>query len=449
MQPMGPGGSQADDLTQIEGVGPKIAELFKSQGIDTYSDLASKTPDQLRELLGAEFAAHDPSTWPDQAAMASSGDWEGLRAWQDQLEGGREIGGAGAAPAMGGGPIGGAPGGNPIGGPIGGDTMGSNPVGSDPMGGNPIGGNPMGGGMGGGAIGDPGAMGFASGDMVTPAVPPTDAQPGFVSPQMDDATPLVESVVPEAAGDDLTLIEGIGPKIAETLNAGGVSTFAQLGAMSPGDVSNSLGSTFASHDPTTWPKQAQMAAAGQWDELKVWQDQLDGGREVQASDDLTLIEGIGPKGQELLNNAGITTLAQLATTDAETIRGWLAADGMGAHDPTTWPKQAELAAAGKMDELKAWQDELDGGKIVAAKTPDDLTIVEGIGPKGQEILNNAGITTFAELAKTEATKIAELLAADGMSAHDPTTWPAQAQMAAEGRMEELKKWQDELDGGRA
>jgi hypothetical protein len=32
------------------------------------------------------------------------------------------------------------------------------------------------------------------------------------------------------------------------------------------------------------------------------------------------------------------------------------------HIPATWPKQAEMAAAGKWDELKAWQDELDGGK---------------------------------------------------------------------------------------
>ena len=32
------------------------------------------------------------------------------------------------------------------------------------------------------------------------------------------------------------------------------------------------------------------------------------------------------------------------------------------HDPTTWPKQAALAAEGKFEELKAWQDKLSGGK---------------------------------------------------------------------------------------
>jgi len=39
------------------------------------------------------------------------------------------------------------------------------------------------------------------------------------------------------------------------------------------------GSRYAAHNPGTWPRQAQMAADGKWDELKVWQDELDGGKE--------------------------------------------------------------------------------------------------------------------------------------------------------------------------
>ena len=31
--------------------------------------------------------------------------------------------------------------------------------------------------------------------------------------------------------------------------------------------------------PATWPKQAKMAADGKWDELKKWQDEMDGGIE--------------------------------------------------------------------------------------------------------------------------------------------------------------------------
>lgn len=86
----------------------------------------------------------------------------------------------------------------------------------------------------------------------------------------------------------------------------------------------------------------------------------------------------------------------------------------------------------------------------SADQKDDLRKVEGIGPKIASLLNDAGIFTFAELAATEASKIKDILVAAGSryGFHDPTTWPAQAKMAAEGRWDELKKWQDELDGGK-
>jgi len=77
---------------------------------------------------------------------------------------------------------------------------------------------------------------------------------------------------------------------------------------------------------------------------------------------------------------------------------------------------------------------------------DDLKKVEGIGPKIAETLNNAGISTFAELAKTDAAKISEIIA-DVRGNHVTDTWPKQAQLAADGKWDELQKWQDELDGG--
>ncbi len=91
------------------------------------------------------------------------------------------------------------------------------------------------------------------------------------------------------------------------------------------------------------------------------------------ADDLKKIEGIGPKISELLNNAGIFTFAQLADTDASKVKEVLAAAGSryAAHDPTTWPKQAQMAASGEWDKLKAWQDELDGGKIVNTSSEEE------------------------------------------------------------------------------
>jgi len=79
---------------------------------------------------------------------------------------------------------------------------------------------------------------------------------------------------------------------------------------------------------------------------------------------------------------------------------------------------------------------------------DDLKKIEGIGPKIASTLAEAGISTFAELAKTEPAKISEIIS--GVRGNHVTdTWPAQAQLAADGKWDELKKWQDELDGGKA
>ena len=80
--------------------------------------------------------------------------------------------------------------------------------------------------------------------------------------------------------DDLTKVEGIGPKLAEALNAAGIKSFAQLAGKSSGEVKDIIvaaNSRFASHNPRTWPAQAKLTAEGKWDDLKKWQDELDGG----------------------------------------------------------------------------------------------------------------------------------------------------------------------------
>ena len=87
-----------------------------------------------------------------------------------------------------------------------------------------------------------------------------------------------------AKGDDLKLIEGVGPKIAEVLTAAGVASFQDLADADAGklrEILDAAGSQFASHDPTTWPQQAELAAQGKMDELKALQDELQGGREVE------------------------------------------------------------------------------------------------------------------------------------------------------------------------
>ena len=102
------------------------------------------------------------------------------------------------------------------------------------------------------------------------------------------------------------------------------------------------------------------------------------------------------------------------------------------------------ASDAEIKELKASLAKMEA----AASLPDDLTRIEGIGPKVQKLLQEAGITTMGQLAKASVDKLTEIVHAGGMAMADPGTWAEQAQLAAEGKWDELQVLQDELVGGR-
>ena len=81
-----------------------------------------------------------------------------------------------------------------------------------------------------------------------------------------------------------------------------------------------------------------------------------------APDSLKKLEGIGPKVESILNGIGITTFAELAETDVETLRETLAVAKLQMMDPSSWGEQAELAAKGDWDALEKLQGELKGGR---------------------------------------------------------------------------------------
>lgn len=85
---------QPDNLKRIEGIGPKIAEVLKASGIDSFAKLATMTPEQIKDLLnqaGDRFSFQDPATWPAQAELAAQGEWDKLKKWQDELKGGKLV----------------------------------------------------------------------------------------------------------------------------------------------------------------------------------------------------------------------------------------------------------------------------------------------------------------------------------------------------------------------
>ena len=85
---------------------------------------------------------------------------------------------------------------------------------------------------------------------------------------------------------------------------------------------------------------------------------------------------------------------------------------------------------------------------VEKKVADDLTKLEGIGPKVSKILAEAGYASFADLAKADPVEVDKVLDANKLQMMDSAGWIDQAKLAAAGDMEGLAKLQDELKGGR-
>jgi predicted flap endonuclease-1-like 5' DNA nuclease len=81
---------QPDDLTKLEGIGPKINALLQANGFHTFANLAQADVAILRQILvEAGLRIHDPTTWPEQAALAAAGQWESLSELQARLKAGR------------------------------------------------------------------------------------------------------------------------------------------------------------------------------------------------------------------------------------------------------------------------------------------------------------------------------------------------------------------------
>jgi predicted flap endonuclease-1-like 5' DNA nuclease len=81
----------ANDLTIVEGIGPKINELFNANGIKTFAQLAAATVPQMRKILdggGSRFRIANPSTWAQQGALAAENKWAELKKLQDKLSAG-------------------------------------------------------------------------------------------------------------------------------------------------------------------------------------------------------------------------------------------------------------------------------------------------------------------------------------------------------------------------
>jgi len=82
-----------NDLTVIEGIGPRIADTLQATGgIKTWWELHRTDVATLRTLLdgaGPRFRVHDPATWPQQAGLLARGEWEAFMDLTAKLRGGK------------------------------------------------------------------------------------------------------------------------------------------------------------------------------------------------------------------------------------------------------------------------------------------------------------------------------------------------------------------------
>jgi predicted flap endonuclease-1-like 5' DNA nuclease len=162
-----------------------------------------------------------------------------------------------------------------------------------------------------------------------------------------------------------------------------------------------------------------------------------------AADDLTQLVGIGPKAASALSAAGVTTYAALAEQNEPQLRRALHdADMAPPANVGTWPMQASLASKGDWQGLMKYNNQAARSRPApqaaaaapaAAEPAQDLTQIKGIGPRIASILNDGGITNYAQLEHANGGDLRQIIATGG--ALPPATidsWPTQASYASRG-----------------
>jgi len=181
-----------------------------------------------------------------------------------------------------------------------------------------------------------------------------------------------------------------------------------------------------------------------------------------------ILEGVGPKIESILKDAGYTNWESIANASDSDLQKVLddAGPRYRMHNPADWSAQARFASRGQWEQLVQYQKDIDGDvsepsskaeklyfKAIgfAAAKPSDLKVVEGVGPKIESLLKNAGIQNWSMLASSSVNRIQDILTAAGdrYRLADPGTWPKQAELASQGKWTELKEYQDFLSGGKA
>jgi predicted flap endonuclease-1-like 5' DNA nuclease len=454
------------DLKVIEGIGNKTERALKTAGILEWSDLAAANEATIKDALdkaGISYQADEISGWKYQAKLASEGNWDTLFQYQKDVDTKAGLPSSSSKAEK-----------------IALMTMGFSTKKSDlsiVQGLDP---------RAQAILKTAGIRNWADLSATTPdRLKKILGDAGYKYDSSIDSWPAQASLATSGnwaklkafqtnqygksiQENGLLALRGITDEAIKILETNGIGSIEELANADNYTLYNAFG---GANDTYNWyylRNQARYARDGEWKTFETYQS--DSFALAFRPDNLQVIEGIGPKIQELLNQNGIITWANLAQETPERLREMLDEGGptFKMHDPKSWPEQASLADADKWEDLIKYQKFLDSGResvgtidspskaekmmvkiLGIISNPDDLKIVEGIGPKIEELLKNNGINDWSDLANTTVKRLKEILASEGdrYRLAIPDTWPKQAQLADTGKWVELKTYQDYLQGG--
>ncbi len=265
--------------------------------------------------------------------------------------------------------------------------------------------------------------------------------------------------------DDLSQLNGMSEDAIAIYKANGIHSISDLKNANEDDLAGYF--TDSKHNYYFAQQQANLHGS----DMKAYLEyRLNNYAMALRNDNLQVVEGIGPKIEGLLKADGIRTWGMLARTSTDDLKAILNKAGKRyqMHNPKTWPEQADLANKKEWEKLYNFQKFLDTGRdtgsdnqtpakiekimirILGIKSsPDDLKVVEGIGPKIEGLLKADGIQNWSDLATTAVDRLQGILdkAGNRYKLARPSTWPKQAALARDGKWAELKEYQDFLQGG--
>jgi predicted flap endonuclease-1-like 5' DNA nuclease len=122
---------------------------------------------------------------------------------------------------------------------------------------------------------------------------------------------------------------------------------------------------------------------------------------------------------------------------------------VGDDPPTSPPAPTEAEAEPAGGDTAALDLAAAAAVLGRSVEGDDLKVIEGVGPKIEELCHGIGIRTWADLADTEVSLLRTMLTDAGAryKVHDPSSWPEQAGLLSEGRWHDFQAFVDRLDGG--